>query len=397
MRRAFWVIVALVLAVGAWSAQPAPRFPGAATTVTLNPTDGRVVAVVGSRLLLLDSLDSEDVVKALDLPGRDQTVREFRGNTFVYSTRSVEGMSFVLVALHVDGRERLAWPNEGLSEYFPNEASRLTLDGRGLYGELVLDSEVREYFELPEDIPLGAGVAATYRFVGEKMSARASELFRQVVALTPDDILTTIRDGGVLRFKAGDGVAWRRDGTGTPWRLVDVDAANKLLLAIEGGTVLRCLELERGEPRWELDVAGQGQAIRRALGMKEETPASAAAGKPSRRGGKAVTPVPTSVPAAVRVRDARLLRNGRVLLFGDQPRRFLLVLDPGLNRVVGEELLSTLDVRGFEAVESYWLEEASDLSAAWEMPGRSGVSLLLRGADGWYVVPVGVPAGEGRP
>lgn len=397
MRRALGFLVATALAAGVLGAPPDPRFPGAATTVAVNRADGRAVAVVGTRLLLLDSLDSEEVVKVLDLPGREQTVREFRGNTFVYTTRSVEGMPFVLVALHVDGRERLAWPNEGLSEYFPNRASRLTLDGRGLYGELVLDSEVREYFELPEDIPPGAGVAATYRFVGEKMSARASELFREVVALTPDDLLIAVKDGGALRFKAGDGVVWRYERAASPWRLVDVDETSKLLLALEDERVLRCLTVDRGELRWEIDLSGQHDAIRRALGMPEEPPAPVASARPARKRAKATPPPVVAPPPAVRVRDARLLRNGRVLLFGEKPRRFLLVLDPSLNRVVGDEVLSTLEVRGFEAVERYWLDEASDLSAAWEMPDRAGVSLLLRGSDGWYVVPVSARATDGRP
>lgn len=379
-----------LLAVATHAAPPAPRFPGAATTVVVNRADGRVAAVVGARLVLQDSLASDVVTKEYDLPGREQVIREFRGNTLVYSTRNVEDMPFVLVALHVDGRERLAWPNEGLSELFPTERSRLTLDGRGLYGELVLDGAVREYFELPDDIPLGAGVAATYRFAGEKMSARASEMFRQVVALTPDDMLIALKDGGVLRYKAGDGVLWKQDIPGEPWRLADVDDKGGQLLGLDGGKVLRCLSLDRGELRWEWSVTAQGGTIRTALGIKDEAPAPAPAAKP-RRGDRNASPVLTPAPTPVRIRDARLLRSGRVLLFGDLPRRFLLVLDPSGNRVVGEEVLGSLERRGLEAVESWWLDEATDLSAAWEMPGTAGVSLLLRGTDGWHVVPATAP------
>ena len=380
-----------LLAVAAHAAPPVPRFPGAATTVVVNRNDGRVAAVVGSKLILQDSLASEVVAKDYDLPGREQTIREFRGNTLVYSTRSVEDMPFVLVALHVDGRERLAWPNEGLSELFPTEASRLTLDGRGLYGELVLDGAVREYFELSDDIPLGAGVAATYRFAGERLSARASEAFRQVVALTPDDLLIALSGGGVLRYKAGDGVLWRQDIAGVPWRLVDVDDKGRQLLGLDSGKVLRCLALDRGELRWEWSLTAQGTSLGAALGIEDEAAASTPTVK-RRRGDRNATQVPTPAPTPVRIRDARLLRGGRVLLFGDQPRRFLLVLDPAGNRVVGDEVLGGLERRGFGAVEAWWLDEATDLSAAWEMPGTAGVSLLLRGTDGWYVVPVTLPA-----
>lgn len=390
MKRSLLALGVLAAAAVAQAAPPAPRFPGAATTVVVNRADGRVAAVVGARLILQDSLASDVVTKEYELPGREQAVREFRANTLVYSTRSVEDMPFVLVALHVDGRERLAWPNEGLSELFPTERSRLTLDGRGLYGELVLDGAVREYFELPDDIPLGAGVAATYRFAGEKMSARASEVFRQVVALTPDDMLIALKDGGVLRYRAGDGVLWKQDIPGEPWRLADVDDKGGQLLGIDGGKVLRCLSLDRGELRWEWSVATQGGVIRAALGVKDESPIPSPVVKP-RRGEKNATPTPTPAPTPVRVRDARLLRSGRVLVFGDQPRRFLLVLDPAGNRVVGEEVLGSLERRGLETVESWWLDEATDLSAAWEMPGPSGVSLLLRGTDGWHVVPVTLP------
>ncbi|HPC82138.1 MAG TPA: hypothetical protein P5234_01580 [Thermoanaerobaculaceae bacterium] len=386
MRRSLPVLGVLSVAGTLLAAPPPPRFPGAATTVVVNRADGRVAAVVGAKLLLLDSLTSDLVTRDYELPGREQAVREFRGNTVVYSTRSVADMPFVLVALHVDGRERLAWPNEGLSELFPTERSRLTLDGRGLYGELVLDRAVREYFELPEDIPLGAGVAATYRFAGEKMSARASEVFRQVVGLTPDDMLIALRDGGVLRYKAGEGVVWRQDIPGEPWRLVDVDDRGGQLLGLEAGTVLRCLSLDRGELRWEWRLASQASVIRAALGLKEAAPAQPPAARPRRSAAPA-----TPEPAPVRVRDARLLRAGRVLLYGDQPRRFLLVLDPVGNRVVGEEVLGALPRRELEVVASWWLEEATDLSAAWEMPGSAGVSLLLRGTDGWHVVPVTLP------
>lgn len=384
-------VCAMGVAAGVLAAPPAPRFPGAATTVVVNQADGRAAAVVGGRLLLLDSLAADVVTKEYELPGREQAIREFRGNTLVYSTRSVEGMPFVLVALHVDGRERLAWPNSGLSDLFPTERSRLTLDGRGLYGELVLDGAVREYFELPADIPLGAGVAATYRFAGEKMAARASEIFREVVALTPDDMLIALKDGGVLRYKAGDGVLWRRDIPGEPWRLVDVDERGGQLLAIEGGRVLRCLSLDRGDLRWEWSATAQGGAVRRALGVEGEAVPPPPAGTP-RRAGRDAAAAPAPAPPPLRVRDGRLLRSGRVLLFGDRPRRFLLVLEPAGDRVVGEEVLGGLERGGPEAVARWWLDEATDLSAAWEMPGTAGVSLLLRGTDGWHVVPVTPPA-----
>ncbi|MCU0294288.1 MAG: hypothetical protein MUF10_20265 [Thermoanaerobaculaceae bacterium] len=386
--------LACLLTLGAVAmAAPPPRFPGTATTVAVNRADGRVAAVVGAKLLLLDSLASDTVARSFDLPGRDQSVREFRGNTIVYATSAVEDMPFVLVALSTDGRERLAWPNEGLSELFPTERSRLTLDGRGLYGELVLDGAVREYFELPKDIPVGSGVAATYRFAGEKMSARASEMFRQVVALTPDDMLIALKDGGVMRYRAGDGAIWKLDIAGPPWRLVDVDDKAGLLLGLEGGTVLRCLDTARGELRWQWDAGRQGDAIRAALGIaREPQPVAAPAKAAPRKGSKAAAAATSPAPPQVRVLDARLLRSGRVLILGDQPRRFLAVVDPGGDRLVGEELLSHLEAKGLDAVDAWWQEEATDLSGAWEMPGTAGVTLLLRGTDGWHEVVVAAPA-----
>ena len=116
------------------------------------------------------------------------------------------------MVITVDGRERLAFPNEGLSELFPSETSRLTLDGKGVYGFLPLDPPAREFFGLPESVPLGAGVAATYRFAGEKLLARGSEVFTGVVALSPDDMLLTVK--GAARCAIARRAAWRGSGRG---------------------------------------------------------------------------------------------------------------------------------------------------------------------------------------
>ena len=177
-------------------------------------------------------------------------------------THQVSNLPQVFVVITVDGRERLAFPNEGLSELFPSETSHLTLDGKGVYGFLPLDPPAREFFGLPESIPLGAGVAATYRFAGEKLLARGSEVFIGVVALSPDDMVLTVKGGGAMRHRSPGGVAWKREGSGGDWRLADVDPAAGVAVAIDGQGALLGIDLEKGDVRWQ-SPAETGLRVRR--------------------------------------------------------------------------------------------------------------------------------------
>ena len=278
-----------------------------------------------------------------------------------------------------------AWPNE--ASIFRPRRVVWTLDGRGLY-ELVLDGAVREYFELSDDIPLGAGVAATYRFAGERLSARASEAFRQVVALTPDDLLIALSGGGVLRYKAGDGVLWRQDIAGDPWRLVDVDDKGRQLLGLDSGKVLRCLALDRGELRWEWSLTAQGtsQGGARHRDRRQPRLPSSVVGRQERDTVCTDTDSgenPRCPPAA----GGRVLRSATSAAVSARAR-------PG-NRVVRNECLG-LERRSFRAV-GHGGSTGNRPVRRLEMPGTAGVSLLLRGTDGWYVVPVAAgPVVPGR-
>ncbi len=337
--------VALLAAAGeaAASGDPSPRFPGADTSVAVNRKDGRVAVLQGDRLAVVQPEGPPTPVAGI--PGRSPRILQFRGGNILYLTHDVKDLPQVFVVITTDGRERLAWPNEGLAPFFPSETSRLTVDGRGVYGFLTLDPRAREFFGLPDSVPDGAGVAATYRFAGEKMSARGSELFAGVVALSPDDNLLTVKGGGAMRYRSPGGVAWKREGEGGDWRVADVDPVAGIALMLDPQGTVRALELESGEVRWQ---------------------------SPSEGGSK--------------VRDARALRDGRVLLYtggGEQP---LALFDPRTGRASATVVAEAFARLKLTSVLGYWLDHADSLDGIAQLPSGTGTTLLVHGADGWYEV-----------
>jgi hypothetical protein len=352
-------VTAASVAAGWSQTVPPPRFPGAATTVAVNRANGKVAVLIGTQLQLFDDVRAMAPSARIDLPGKAPRVLEFCGPNLRYVTHDVQGMAQVFVAITADGRERLAWPNSGLSELFPTEASRLTLDGKGLYGFLPLDPAARGYFGLPADIPTGAGVAVTFRFAGEKLLARASSAFAGVVALSPDDMLLTLGGGGLMRYRSPGGVAWKREGSGGAWRIADVDLAGGVVAAIDGEGAVVGTGSESGEPRFRC-----------------------------------------AVPAA-RVIDARLLRNGRLLALLAGPERRTAILDTATMRPVGEQPAELCARLGLAAVYEAWLENADSLTGLLDAGSSAAPALLLRGSDGWRVLvsgerPAAPPSMPGR-
>ncbi len=346
----------------AWSqtapAPTRPRFPGAATTVAVNRASGMVAVLTGGQLQIFDSVRAPGPRGTIELPGTAPRVLEFCGPNLRYATHDVQGMAQVFVAITTGGRERLAWPNSGISELFPTEASRLTLDGKGLYGFLPLDPPAREYFGLPGDIPTGAGVAVTFRFAGEKLLARASAAFAGFVALSPDDMLLTLVGGGMMRYHSPGGVAWKREARGGTWRIVDVDVAGGIVAAIDGEGAVVATGTASGEPRFRC-----------------------------------------AVPAA-RVLDARLLRDSRVLVLVAGQERRTAILDAATMKPAGEQPAELCARLGLAAVYKGWLEKADSLAGLLDVGSAGDPALLLRGADGWYLVAssgssaAATPAGE---
>ena len=340
---ALLIVVAPVMAGGA--AQPtAPRFPGAATTVAVNRTDGRVAVMEGATLSVYPEVGAATPAASFEIPGTDPVVLEFRGNQILYSTHGVNQMPIVFVAVSAEGRERLAWPNSGISDLFPTETSRLTLDGKGVYGFLPLDAAARTFFGMADDIPLGAGVAATYRFAGEKLLARGSEAFAAVVALSPDDMLLTLKGGGLIRVRPPGGVAWKREGRGGDWRIVDVDLKAGIAVAVDGAGTATATALDRGEPRWRVDIPG------------------------------------------ARVSDSRVLGDGKVLVVADGPKRSATVIDPANGRPSGPPLAEVAGRQGLAQVFFDWAGKARSLSELLDVTTPTGAAWLVRGADGWYVI-----------
>ncbi len=343
-----WVIqltAAAASVAAAWSqAAPAPRFPGAATTVAVNRASGMVAVLAGDQLQLFEGVWAPSSRARIELPGDAPRVLDFCGPNLRYVTHGVQGMAQVFVAITTDGRERLAWPNTGLSELFPTEASRLTLDGKGLYGFLPLDPPVREYFGLPGDIPTGAGVAVTFRFAGEKLLARASTSFAGVVALSPDDMLLTLDGGGLMRYRSPGGVAWKREGSGGVWRIADVDVAGGVVAAIDGEGAVVGTGMASGEPRFRVAVA------------------------------------------AARVRDARFLRDSRLLVLLAGPRLRTAILDTATMKPAGEQPDDLCARQGLAAVYEGWLGNADSLAGLLDAGAADAPALLLRGSEGWYLV-----------
>ena len=339
----FLAAVALAVAT-AGAAPPAPRFPGATTTLAANRADGRLAVLQAGTLSVYRGENAEAPSASFEIPGKDPAVIEFRGNQILYTTHGVNDMPVIFVAVSVDGRERLAWPNSGISELFPTDTSRLTLDGKGIYGFLVLDPPARAFFGLADDIPLGAGVAATYRFAGEKLLARGSEAFAGLVALSADDMLLALKGGGLMRYRSPGGVAWKREGSGGGWGIADVDLAGGLVVAIDAAGLAVATGLEKGEPRWRCAVAGAP------------------------------------------VRDARTLPDGKLLVLtgGSEPK--VAALDPATGRRSRSQLTDLCEGQGLSKALADCLSKAQSLSEIVSVATPGGSAWLIRGADGWYEV-----------
>ena len=335
--------VVLSAAIAGSATDPAPRFPGADTSLAVNRKDGRIAVLRGGTLEVVPP--SGAAVPVAEIPGKDPRVLQFCGGNILYQTHDVKGLPLVLVAITTEGRERLAWPNEGLAPFFPSETSRLTVDGRGVYGFLTLDPAARQYFELPDSIPLGAGVAATYRFAGEKMAARGSEEFAGVLALSPDDLLLAIKGGGVMRYRSPGGVAWKREGSGGEWRVTDVDAVAGVALTLDAQGVVRAIDIEGGAIRWQSPPAG-----------------------------------------APRVLDACLLNDGRALLYAGGTEQALTVFEPAKGSRSAAPVAEAFARAKLTSVLGYWLDHAGSLDGIVLTPAP-GARLLVRGGDGWYEVP----------
>jgi hypothetical protein len=345
MRRALLPSLVVALAAVPGIAGTAPRYPGADTSVVVNRGNGRIAVLRGDKLEVFEAAGTS--VSTIELPGKNPRILEFCGGNLLYVTHQVSNLPQVFVVITVDGRERLAFPNEGLSELFPSETSKLTLDGKGVYGFLPLDPPAREFFGLPESIPAGAGVAATYRFAGEKLLARGSEVFTGVVALSPDDMLLTVKGGGVMRHRPPGGVAWKLEGSGGDWLIADVDPAAGLAVAIDGQGAVLGLDLEKGEVRWQ-SAAGTGP----------------------------------------RVRGARLLRGGQVVAFTTEPEKQVVVFDPASGRWNAAEVTQAFARQGMRAVLASWLDRTDSLAGLWQIGTAGGTAWLILGADGWYEVPL---------
>jgi hypothetical protein len=338
------IVAAAAVAVSG-SAAPAPRFPGAETSVAVNRRDGRVAVLHGDKLQVLRPDGSS--ISTTEIPGKNPRVLEFCGGNLLYVTHGVSDLPRIFVVITVNARERLAFPNEGLSELFPSATSHLTLDGRGVYDFLTLDSAAREFFGLPESIPAGAGVAATYRFVGEKVLARGSDAFVGVVAFSPDDMLLTLKGGGAMRYRSPGGVAWKREGGGGNWRIADVTPAADSAVIIGTDGEAMCLDLEKGEVRWR-SPGGSGRPVR----------------------------------------DARILKSGRVLLYMGGSEQPVTIFDPATGERSADEFSHAFARLQLSSVLGYWMDRADSLAGIVELPAKAGEALLVQGADGWYEVPL---------
>jgi hypothetical protein len=323
----------------------APRFPGADTSVVVNRKDGRIAVLKGAQLEIVSGTGTTGV--PVEIPGTTPRLLQFCGGNILYVTHDVKGMANVFVVITTAGRERLAWPNEGLAPFFPSESSRLTLDGRGVYGFLVLDQPAREFFGLPDSIPLGAGVVATYRFAGEKMSARGSEVFAGGVALSPDDMLIAMKGGGLMRYRSPEGVAWKHEGSGGDWRVADVDQSAGVALAVDAGGGLLALDLEGGQTRWQSPAEG-----------------------------------------GARVKDALLLKGGKALVYLGGAQWPLALVDPATGARDATAVNDAFAHRKLTSVLGWWLDHTTSLAGIEELPSAGATTVLVRGADGWYDVPL---------
>jgi len=347
------------LAVGGGS--PVPAITGADASVVVNRETGEVAVLRGRILTVLRDGAPLDPVELARDHGR---LLDFRGATVLLEFPQVSGQAAMRAAMSPRGRERLAWPNPGVGVYFPHLETTLTLDGRGLHGDLILDQQVRGELGGLEGIADGAGVVATFRFRGGLVQARASASFGSAVALTTDDFLVSRRDGGLLRFRSPDGVVWSLDPPAQKgWRVVDVGPAQGLVLVESGGEWLG-LALDSGKELWRLDEATRVRAVQ-AFGV--------AAGL-NTRGAEGL------------MRDGRLLPDGRVLFHGGATYDWVGVFDPSRMEFLPAELLSGLALPEFRGLREFWVDRRlrPDSLQVWASP--AGVGLLLRGPDGWYHV-----------
>ncbi len=352
-------VLGVTLATTAAAASRVPRIPGAGVSVAVARGSGKLAVCRAGKLEIFDSPSAESPSSRFDVPDGVVTLLEFRGDTVSYAFTDPGTRSQANLAVRTDGRELLPWPNEGISAEFPTAAARLTLDGKGVYQVLRLTPAARAFFGFARDIPDGATVVATYRFVGEKVLARAAADFADAVGLAPDDFLIVTTTGGALRHKSPTGVVWRKDElVKGPVRLLDVDAAEGLALLQGSDGTLAVIELSKGDVRWRLEPAAVTKAVESAV----------------------------PVSAATDIADARLLQLGRLLLFGAKPQPWLAVLDPQSRTIQGGDLLAGLETAGLGAVRSFWMARNQDLSRVWQLPPGAGGGLLLEGPDGWYEV-----------
>lgn len=349
MRRALIALAAALASATAIAAPPAPRYPGAPTSVAVERSSGRLAVCRAGKLEIYPDATSAEPLATFDVPSVATRLLEFRGGTVAYAFTLAGEKTEQYLAVGVDGYERLLWPNDGIGETFPTATSRLTLDGKGLVDTLVLGPKVRAELGVPGSEADGSGVVVTYSFAGERMLIRFSESFHHAIALTPDDLVIALRDGGVLRYRSGAGKLWEKTKvTPGPARIVDADPAAGTALLLDAKGELVALDLASGAVRWRWSASTAGDA-----------------------------------PA-----DGRLMRDGGAVVLVAGARGRLAVLDPVAEKLVRTDLLAELEARGVGGAAAAWREGARGLGDAWEIAGATGPALLLRGADGWYALPL---------
>jgi hypothetical protein len=336
-------------------AGPPPDVSGA--SVAVEAGTGRVAIAHRGRIAIYESFTAGGPAATFDAPDGPLDLLEFRAGKLLYRFVMPEtGAESFACVLAEDGREMVVFPNDGIGAAFPTAAARLTLDGKGLYQTLGLDDVARAELGIPADVPDGAGVIATYRFAGEKVAARFSADFDTGLALTAGDLLITLRRGGLLRYRAGEGVAWRLDADQKEtWRILDVDPAARVAVVLEGTAALVGRAVTDGVELWRLDLGEPG---------------------PAWNGITASRPVP--------IVDARVLRDGRVLLLG-RARPFLTVFDPALAAPVGGDLLQR---EAYLPMRERILAEDASLSGVGQVATEQGPALLLGARQGFAAAPL---------
>ena len=320
-----------------------PGGPGG--SVAVEAGTGRLAIAAVGRIAVYAGYTAGAPATSFEAPDGPLDLLEFRTGKLVYRfvmpETNVESFACVFAE---DGRELVVFPNDGIGATFPTAGARLTRDGKGLYQVLRLDEATRAELGIPGDVPDGAGVIATYRFAGEKVAARFSADFDDAVALTPADLLITVRRGGLLRYRAADGVLWRLEaGRPGPWRILDVDAAGRVALVLEDGALVGRAVAD-GVELWRLDLGSPGR------GWDE---------------------VGASRPLAIV--DARLLSGGRALVLG-RARPFLAMYDPAREAAVGGDLLKR---EAYLPMRERILAEDASLVGVGEVSTEQGPALLL--------------------